>query len=340
MKIAVLGTISGNLRQAYPHDYEGREHPTHLQRAKKALEERGHKARIIDATPKSIIGLKGFDVVVNFCDEFLCSPLFEPHAAALLDMTEIPYTGNDYFALALCLNKPFTKKVLLQNKIETPQYQVFDTAMGKPDSGMTFPMIVKPARQDASIGIRNNAVVRTPAQLKRKVVEVITKYGQPALVEEYVEGREFSVAVLGCGDKLNALPISEIDFSRLPAQYEKICSYEAKWETRSELFKRTPPVCPANVDGWLRQKLIAAAKAAYAVTNCRDYARIDFRVDSKGKPYVLEVNPNPDLSDDAGLANMAQKSGLGYGDLLLTLIAICIERNRKWTMGQGRQSNS
>jgi D-alanine-D-alanine ligase len=330
MKIAIVKISAGNMHLAYPEDYDGREDISYCERAKRALEELGHTVDLVSVTPNNLLSLRkgGYQVVMNFADEgFDNNPLYEPHIPAMLDLTGLPYTGSEYFTLALCLDKVLTKKLLVCHKIPTPKFQEFVTDKDYLSKKLSFPLIVKPAKQDGSIGIKGNAVVRDEAALRERVRKINKTYNQPALVEEYVDGRELNVAVLGHGDKLEVLPIAEIDFSGLPESYEKICCYDSKWKTSSVAYQKTPPVCPANVDPDLYEELVEIAVAAFKMTGCRDYARVDFRVDKDGNPYVLEVNPNPCISDDAGLARMAGKTGLSYGRLLEKICYMAAERS-------------
>jgi len=330
MKIGIPTISTHNMAEAYPEDHEGRTDALHHIKAKEALESLGHKVTLFTITPKTacMINNKEFDVLLNFCDEgFDNNPLFEPHVASILDLSKIPFTGSNHFTLSLCLNKTMTKKLLLYHRIATPKFQEFVTGEENLSKRLEFPLIVKPAQQDGSIGIKGDAVVRNEAQLRERAKKIIQTYNMPALAEEFIDGREVSVAILGYGDNIEVLPVSEIDFCDLSDPYEKIISYDAKWKKDSRIYKKTVPVCPAKIDAELYADLVEMAVNAFKVTGCRDYARVDFRVDAKGNPYVLEVNPNPDPSFDAGLANMASKIGLSYGKLLERIIYTCLERN-------------
>jgi len=171
--------------------------------------------------------------------------------------------------------------------------------------------IVKPNAEDASLGITPDSVVRDAAAFDAQTRRVLEKYNQPALAEEFIDGREFNVAVYE--DKVpTALPVSELDFSAMPAGTPRILSYEAKWFEDHVLYNASPPVCPAPIDDDLRARLQATAVAAFKALDCRDYARVDFRMDGKGRLFVLEVNPNPDISLNAGYARAIRAAGLTY----------------------------
>ncbi len=156
------------------------------------------------------------------------------------------------------------------------------------------------------------------------------KHQQPALVEEYIEGREFNVALLERENKgVQALPVSEIDFSSLPESIPRICCYEAKWYENHELYRATPPVCPARISQRLKRKIQTLAVAAFRAMGCRDYARVDMRMSGQGELYILEVNPNPDISLNAGYARSLKAAGLDYHEFWEIMINNALKRKRK-----------
>jgi len=331
MKIGILTINSTELPEENLQDYAGsRMDMSYLPRAKEALEVLGHQVEVvsIDHNDVNMVSKMGYDVFLNFCFEgFKEEADLEPHVAAALDVVGVPYTGSNFLTLGMCLDKILTKKLLLCHGIPTPRFQEFLTGEEILNTKIKFPLIVKPSRQDGSIGIRADSIVRNEDQLRLKVKEVIKTYKQPALAEEYIDGREIVVAMIGNGENIEVLPPTEIDYTGLPECYEKICTYEAKWQENSVQFEKTPAVCPANIDSELYMDLVEYSLAAYKVMGCKDYGRVDFRIDAKGNPYVLEVNPNCDPSYDAGLANMASKMGLSYGQLLEKIVKVCAERN-------------
>lgn len=261
------------------------------------------------------------DVVFNLADDgFRSDPTLEPHVAAMLDVLNVPYTGNNYFALALCQNKARAKEILTFEGILTPKFQVFNSTNRKLNPELKFPLIVKPIREDGSIGIKERSVVSSEEQLKEQVEHILTIYKQEALVEEFIDGREFNAAVIG-NKRPQVLPAAEIDFTDMPKNTPKIVSYRAKWVKQSIVFKKTPVTCPAAIGEELAESIKETAKKCYKIFGCGGYARIDFRYEEKeNKLYVLEVNPNPDVSEDAGIAKAATAAGLSYRDLLLKII--------------------
>ena len=265
-------------------------------------------------------------LVFNLCEAAFGKSALEMHVAALLELYGARFTGSGPLTLGLALNKGLTKDILASAGILTPEYCVIDAPPSKLKRGLKFPLIVKPLHEDASLGIDSGAVVRTMKELKKRVEFVISSFRQPAIVEEYVDGREFNIAILGNGKEAIALPPSEIDFVDFPLDTPKICCYEAKWIQESPLYKKTKPVCPALVPDSLRDELQAVALKAYHTMGCRDYARVDMRLGEDGNIKVLEVNPNPDISMDAGFARAGKAAGFEYPRLVSEIVNVAATR--------------
>lgn len=244
-------------------------------------------------------------VVFNLCESFRGLSRLEAHVAALLEMMDLPFTGSGPDALRLCLDKQRTKDVLAAHGVRVPR------------SGpkAEFPMIVKPALEDASTGLTLDSIVRDDAALVERAAALHREIKGPVLVEEYVEGREFNVAMVG--DEI--LPVSEIDFSRMPAGAPSIVTHAGKWIEDSADYRGTVPVCPANIPARLHERLRALGRQCFDLTGVRGYGRVDVRLDAKDRLVVLEVNPNPDLSADAGLARAAAAAGWSYDELIVRI---------------------
>jgi len=264
------------------------------------------------------------EVVINLCESVFGESHLEMSIPCLLELLRIPYTGSSSLALGLCQDKGLAKDVLTAHGIPTPKYRVMFS--GEEEiSGLSFPLIVKPLREDASIGISKESVVRGEAELKARVRYIRETYRQPALVEEYIEGRELNVAILG-NDPPQVLPISEILFLNKGADQPKLVNYQAKWVEESDAYKSTKPVCPAPLPPDLRDLVTSTALKAYRVLGCRDYARVDIRL-RDGVPYVLEANPNPDISRGVGFHRSLKAAGIAYEDFIRRLINFALNRD-------------
>ncbi len=267
--------------------------------------------------------------VFNLCEEINGKCELEMCIAGLLELMGIPYTGSDPFALGLALNKFHVKQILRSAGI--PTARGFVRYPGQKRSiprGMRFPMIVKPSRQDASLGINSRSVCHDVEQLEKQILYIHEVYEQEALVEEYLDGREFNVSVIGDQDP-EVLAISEICFDGLPDGEPKIVSYRAKWDEESPLYSSTKPMCPANLSKRLENRIKDIAIRSHICVGCRDYARVDMRTDARGNLYVLEVNPNPDISPKAGFARAARAAGYTYAEMILRISEAAMERGAK-----------
>lgn len=301
-----------------------------------ALHERGYDAAMIPLRHDRGEGLDDFidsvkdagkDVVFNLCEAAFGISSYEMNIAALLELKGVRYTGSPPLTLGLSLDKGISKDILTMRGIATPAYRVVESASASLEGLAMFPLIVKPLKEDASLGIDPDAVVKNALELRKRVEFVITRFSQPAIVEEYIDGREFNVAVLGNGAGTRVMPPAELTFMEFPADSPKICSYEAKWIPTSPLYKKTVPVCPADVPPELAEELRRVALKSYNVMGCRDYARVDVRLGDDGVVRVLEVNPNPDLSMDAGLARAAKAYGLDYPGLIEYIVEAARSRH-------------
>ena len=247
-------------------------------------------------------------LVFNLCENVAGRPEDEPRVPETLEQIGFHYTGSPPGTLVTCLNKSYTKAQLLRQGVPTAPYQVFhrsDEAIEVP-----LPAIVKPQAQDASIGIDRNSVVHDERALRERVEYILDTYRQPALAEAFIVGREFNVGVWGNG-VAHTLPLAEIDFSDWTDPYTHVVHFEAKWEETSREYQTINVLCPAPIEPELAQRIEEVVLAAYEVMDCRDYARVDLRVQN-GVPYVLEVNPNPCLATDGGFAHAARVAGYDY----------------------------
>lgn len=265
------------------------------------------------------------DVVFNLCESVYGNSCWEMNVPALLDLFRIPYTGSSPLTLGLCQDKGKVKDILQSQGIPTPRYKIFERASG-PVKGNIFPIIVKPLHEDGSLGISRKSVVFDNETLSEQIQYVIDQYRQPALVEEFIDGRELNVGMVETNGKVGVLPVSEIDYSEFPEGVPKICGYEAKWMTESPEYNKSKPVCPAPLDWAMKKRVEDTALKAFKLFGCRDYARVDLRVDRDGKIYVLEVNPNPDISPQSGMNRALKAQGVTYEEFVGNLIERALHR--------------
>jgi D-alanine-D-alanine ligase len=265
------------------------------------------------------------DVVFNVVEHYRSDPENESHIAALLDVYEMPYTGSGPFALSLCRRKGLTKHLLLAHGVPTPRYRmVYERKLSR-RHGLHYPLIVKPAREDASVGVDRDSVVHDYPALLARLDYAITEFAGPVLVEEFIEGKELHVSVWG-NDEPEVLPIVEFDFSDLPADHPRIISFDAKWNPLDEVFHQVFTVCPARISKRALKRVQAAALAAYRVTGCRDYARLDLRLTKGDHPFVLEVNPNPDLTEGVSFMESAEQAGYTFEAALKVIVDAARDR--------------
>ncbi len=266
------------------------------------------------------------DVVFNLVEIFNDQPRLEMHFTGLMELMGIAYTGATPMALGTCQNKTLTKRILNTLGIRTPHYKIIKDMKDSFRLGLHYPLIVKPAWEDASVGIDDNSIVYDVKALKKRVEYVLNSFNQPALIEEFIIGRELNVAVFG-DKELTVLPISEIDFSAMPMHLHPIVSFQAKWDPMHEAYHKTVPICPAPLVKRVRLEAENMALQCFRAVGVRDYARVDMRLSSDdNKLYVLEVNPNPDLQEGAGFMRSAKYAGYSYKKMLKMLIDLAYKR--------------
>jgi D-alanine-D-alanine ligase len=263
------------------------------------------------------------DLVFNLFEGFPGFPETETLIPQFLTNKGIIFTGCSSEALTLALNKAKTKDMLIKAGIATPAYQLM-TMETLGNFNLKYPCIVKPFAEDASHGLTEDSLVRDFSALSRQVNLVSSNYGGQALVEEFIEGREFNATVLG-NVEYSVLPIGEITYN-LPPDKPRILTFAAKWEQNSIYYKSTPVVCPAKIDNAEKEKIGKVAQAAFKVIIGRGYARVDMRLDSLGKVNVIEVNPNPDISPNTGAARQAKAAGMTYAQFIEKIISLALEK--------------
>jgi len=266
------------------------------------------------------------ELIFNMCESVLNKAIHEMHVAGIFELMGVNYTGAGPLVLGTALHKFRVKEILAFHGLPTPRYQVIKTPMNfELDESLRFPLIVKPSREDASIGITASSVVSSPVELKKQIRHVIEQFDQPVMVEEYIDGRELNVAIMG-NRKPFAMPISEVDMTTLPAQYPRIITFNAKWVKGTDEYECTKGVCPALLPPELEERIKSLALDAYQLIGCRDYARVDFRLSKDYQPFILEVNPNPDISEDAGFMRSAGVYGFSFAEAIGKIVECALER--------------
>lgn len=294
-----------------------------------ALEER-HEVVLIDAGADAYTNLQKSrpDIVFNMA-EGASGPCREGYIPSILEHLKIPYTASDPLTLNICLDKSRTKEILAYYGLPTSRFRVVS------DNNFSFntlhyPLMVKPLHEGSSIGIRNNSLVHTRQEMKERVLWLLDNYKEPALVEEFLPGREFTVAILGNGNEARVLPIVEILFHSLPQGVNPIYSYEAKWiwdqsANPLEIFE-----CPAKLSEKLKEEIESSCLSAYRILRCRDWCRIDVRLDSEGHPHVMELNPLPGIlprpEDNSCFPKSARAAGMSYNQLINEVLDIACRR--------------
>lgn len=283
------------------------------------------------------------DLVFNVCESFAGNERHEPHAAALLEMCGKRFTGAGPIGLSLAGDKALTKQLLRFRGISTPRFSVMHAGALDHADDLSFPMFVKPSNADASIGIDHRSIVHNVKELMERISYVQTQFDCPALIEEFVDGREIYAGVLG-GAKLEALPLVEWDFSRVPEGTPKIASAEAKWDPDSPRYKDAPEVVVRDLPEHVVKALQDAALEAFRSLKLRDYGRVDMRLRRRSERpqehapgegpsviddwefYLIEVNPNAHLALDSELPLAAKAHGLSYPALIERIVESAMAR--------------
>jgi D-alanine-D-alanine ligase len=319
---------------AADHPDADSEHEIHytVEHVQAALVEAGYRVDLLAVSRDPQVLLTGLrrhkpDVVFNLFEGLADHYETEAHVAGLLEWLGVPFTGSPSQTLSVARTKHVAKRLLRGAGLPTPEFAVVETAPA-PECPLEWPVIVKPAAQDASVGLDQGSVVTNQHALNERVAQLIDAYGPPVLVEQFIRGREINVGVVEAPD-LRVLPPSEILFESEDSAFWPIVTYDAKWKPGTPDYEVTPPLYPTKVAPRLLTKLNDLAEKAFRLLGCRDYARIDFRVRPGGKPYILEVNPNPDFSPMAGMAGCLGPVGITHAAFTVQLMEAALRRGRK-----------
>jgi D-alanine-D-alanine ligase len=257
----------------------------------------------------------------------------ESAVISVLELFKIPFTGSSSYTASVCLRKHVINGLLEKAGLPVPRFAVM--RRGDPIVSVGYPAIVKPAAEDASLGVEQRSVVRNARQLAERTAAMLEVWDE-LLIQRYVDGREVNVGILGD----TVLPIAEIDFSRMPAGRWRIVTYQSKWATGSVEDLGAAPRCPARLPAKVANEVRRVALRAWKLAGGFGYGRVDMRIDGNGQPWILEVNANPDIAPDAGLARMARVSGTEYPALIRNICELALSQARlipnpdEWALAQ------
>jgi D-alanine-D-alanine ligase len=260
-----------------------------------------------------------FDLVFNLCEGIDGEAVYEPMVISVLELMGVPFTGSSSWTTALTLRKNLANAILDRAGLPVPRWS--HLRKGDEVTSVGFPAICKPVAEDASVGIEQRSVVRSMRALTARV-EAMREGWDEVLVQRFIDGREVNVGIVG----EETLPIAEIDFANMPRGMWHIVSSRSKWETGSDEDLGAKPNCPADLPEDLANELAIIARAAWNIVGGEGYGRADFRIDQSGRPWLLEVNANPDISPTAGLARMAGVSAIGYSALIKRICDLALAK--------------
>ncbi len=295
------------------------------------LREVGHPLEVVTLEDSHLAErLKGFDpgghIVFNWCEQLPGISHSEPDVAAVLEQLGFVFTGSSCEVLSLSYDKPRVKRLLDEARLPTPPWAVFHTpAAGGWD---IFPAIVKAANEHCSIGISTESVVTSPAELERRIAFILEIHRQPALVEEFIDGRELHQGAWGDG-RVSSLPATEMDYSKLSDIHERLFTYEAKYDHKSRLYDKIALHVPALLEPAEKRELERIVLATYQASGCRDYGRIDVRL-RDGVFHVIDVNPNPDINPLTSLTQAAADAGYSYGEMGSRIVNLAAARHPRF----------
>ena len=296
-----------------------------------ALKELGHEPfyQVLDGRTQSLHALAkcGADLIFNLTESYAGDDTKEMNVAAYMELIGLRFTGAGPHASFLAQDKAVAKKMFAFHGIKTPFFATSFRGRIEHAHDISLPPIVKPISEDGSIGIDEGAVVESIKDLMERVEYIQNEFDSPALIEEYIEGREIYAAILGNYEHARALPLVELDLSKLPKGTPKIASYDVKFEEGTEAHRLTKSSLAEDLDAETITKLSETALAAYRAVKLRDYGRIDMRLSPKGEVYVIEANPNPWLASGQEFAMAAKASGLSYVEMVGEIVNLAMARH-------------
>lgn len=311
---------------------EGNGHESVGHNVRHALIERGYKVKLFDFkdVSKAFRELResNVDLVFNACDQINSSGLLEPHAASVLELLQIPYTGSNYLTLGTCIDKIKVKKILKYHEIPTPKWDYAYSLDDEISTELSYPLIVKPSNTDNLKGITNDSVVQNKKDLDKQLKHIIETLESPALIEEYIDGDEYDVTILGSAEEdFRVLPLTRTMFDKFPDGYWHIYSNEVKANKKSSVYdKVVTQRPPKNISKRLESLITEIALDTYNILDCQDYGRVEIKVDKNNNPYVLELNPNPSLGSEDYVVRAAKLVRMNFGDLVEEIIRLAVRR--------------
>lgn len=317
MKIAILCVFENPPEEG--RQDEDRVYNTDYEIAQE-LKRLGHEIKFFnyDSSPRE---MKGYDLVLNLCDAFEDS-VEEARPIRALEKEGILVTGCPSAAIANCSDKEISKEVFEKNKINTPQWQVFNTADEKLSETLVFPIILKPATQDGSVGIEDDCVVDNEESLRKKLNELLALY-KKIIAEEFINGREFCVPIMGNGHS-KVINVLEVDFSDTFGERPNILSYKAKWRKNSHAYRDTK-IEIAKISGEEKEKISRLAINAFHALGCQGYASVDIRFDGRDY-YVIDVNPNCYIGKESEIVKAVNVIGLDYCGFLQKILEFAVKK--------------
>lgn len=262
-------------------------------------------------------------IVFNWCEDIPGVPHSEALVARLLQDFHFTYTGSPPEVLHSCWNKQRVKQMLENSGVPTPSWRIYHSP--DIDDWHFFPAIVKPSLEHCSYGLTPDAVVTSPDELKERIVYIIDVFRQPVLVEEFIDGREFHVSLWGNG-RIEMLPPAEMNFAAFNNLKDRLCTYDSKFMPGSPHYDGIELQLPASLDDTEYEQLKQTSVHAYKTIGCRDYARLDIRL-RNGIFYILDINPNSDISADASTACAAEVAGYSYGQMISHIVNLAARRH-------------
>ncbi|HLW34933.1 MAG TPA: ATP-grasp domain-containing protein [Chthoniobacterales bacterium] len=291
-----------------------------------ALKELGHTAEhlaIYDDVDLVRQKVESFqpDVLFNLVEQFKNNPGFDQNIVSLLEMQGVPFTGCGSTGLTLCKHKGISKKILGHHGILTPNFLVIPRGQRSGPGKLKFPILVKPVKEEASYGISRNSFVQNDEQFRERIAFIHEKYKGDAIAEEYIEGREIYVSIIG-NTRLTVFPMRELAFKELPPNEPRIATYKAKWDEKYRKRWGLEGQFAENLDAGLIKEIEKTCKDIYRLLTIDGYARIDLRLNADNKAYFIEANPNPHLAADEDFAQSASKAGLKYPELIQAIVGL------------------